>query len=150
MGGNNQAATAEFIALLNARGINVFGSNISGVPPGTTLASLRSQLDGFTISGINNVGGVIADDGLLGTGNRITIRSGDIELTYTLVIFGDITGTGQINSSDLLALRQHLLGTRILNGSFAAAADINRDGVTNSADLLIMRQHLLGTREIVQ
>ena len=90
------------------------------------------------------------DVDLLGTGYQIEISNSLGSLTYTYVMYGDLTGDGEINSADLLKLRQHLLGTATLTGANLTSSYLNDDDEINSADLLKLRQHLLGTSTIVQ
>ena len=80
------------------------------------------------------------------TGGKTKITHGlELYKEYTNVVIGDINGDAQINSADLLKIRQHLLGTNVLSGAYFLSSDINYDNVINSADLLRVRQHLLGT-----
>lgn len=86
---------------------------------------------------------------VLYTGGKTRITHGqDLYQEYTNVVIGDINGDGAINSADLLKIRQHLLGIKILNGAYFLSSDINYDNTINSADLLRERQHLLGTKPI--
>lgn len=61
-----------------------------------------------------------------------------------VVIKGDLNDDGSINSIDLAALRQHLLGITVLTGSKLSNADVNSDGQVNSIDFALVRQYLLG------
>jgi beta-lactamase superfamily II metal-dependent hydrolase len=86
---------------------------------------------------------------LLYTGGKTKIMHGTtVVKEYTNIVIGDTNGDGLTNSADLLRLRQHLLGTKLLTGVYFIASDINYDNTINSADLLRVRQHLLGTKYI--
>ena len=89
---------------------------------------------------------------ILATGYKLNVLDTDkktIKTAYTVIVKGDISGDGKVNSADLLKMRQHLLGTKKATGVFTTAADVSGDGKVNSADLLRIRQHLLGTKKIV-
>ena len=92
---------------------------------------------------------IINNKNVLFTGGKTKIYKEKLPYAeFTNVIMGDINGDGAINSSDLLKIRQHLLGTKVLNGAYFLSSDINYDDTINSADLLRIRQHLLGTKPI--
>ena len=67
---------------------------------------------------------------------------------YDVVVLGDINKDGNVNSGDLLKIRQHMLRTNSLSGIDFTAANLNFDGYVNSGDLLKIRQHMLGTNPI--
>lgn len=80
---------------------------------------------------------------LLGTGMKIECINGNQNEIYEYVLMGDTNGDGLINSADLLKVRQHLLETNRLNGSYLKAALMAGGVNVNSADLLKLRQYLI-------
>ena len=63
---------------------------------------------------------------------------------YTVVIKGDLTGDGKVNSGDLLQMRKYLLEEVNLAGAYKEAGIIESAGNIKSLDLLRLRQYLLG------
>jgi len=133
---------------LTGRGYTITNEFISGVGLNQTVDTLRNNLSGFNVVVTDAGSNVLDNTAILGTGNQVIVSNGEYTSTFTIVIMGDLTGTGNVNSADLLRMRQHLLGQGTLQGAFFRAADLNGDGNVNSADLLFMRQHLLGQRSL--
>jgi len=127
-------------------------TGVENINVGLFMTELKKELDkdisNYTVKVVDRNNQVIPDQGNLGTGSKITVTTADETIIFNIVVPGDITGTGNINSADLLAIRKHLLGTGTLTGLYLKAADINGDGKVNSADLLALRQHLLGQKII--
>ena len=122
---------------------------ISKIIPGTEVNLFTSKIQlgyGYgTRVDTKNVNG----KELLYTGGKTEITHGlELYKTYSNVVIGDINGDGQVNSADLLKVRQHLLGTNILSGAYFLSSDIDYNGAINSADLLRVRQYLLGIKPI--
>ena len=133
--------------IINKLGTSTNGSYMHNISLGTTVKTLLAKASGDNVVIRNSSGTQLTGDELLATGMTITINSS----TYTIIIYGDLSGDGQINSADLLKMRQHLLGSSTLNGAYLEAGKVqSRGGTMNSADLLLLRKHLLGTATINQ
>ncbi len=60
--------------------------------------------------------------------------------TVAFAAGGDVNNDKVVDSADLLALEQHILGIAELDDS---VADVNGDGVVDSADLVILQATIL-------
>lgn len=93
------------------------------------------------------------NDGIAGTGDAIVIydKNGKEMARYTVIIYGDVNGDGEVTSMDLLYVKRHILETKLLEEPYITAADANRgnDGIT-SIDLLYIKRHILDIRYIEQ
>ena len=135
--------------IINNYEVDEVNSYISKIMVNTTLDTFSSNIilgNGYSlVVDTKNVDG----NNVLYTGSKTKIiYDNNTYREFTNVVIGDITGDGLINSADLLRMRQHLLGTNIVEGAYFLAADVTYDSTINSADLLRLRQHLLGTRPI--
>lgn len=91
----------------------------------------------------------LEDKNIIYTGSKTNIYKGsNIYATYINIVIGDIDGDAEVTSSDLLKVRQHLIGTKLLDGISLLSADIDDDTEITSSDLLRIRQHLIGTKVI--
>ena len=125
-----------------------------GFDIGTDANVLKNKLytanDKAVIS-IKNSSGEDKSSGILATGDTVTITSNGETKTFTIIIYGDLTGNGTVDSGDLLRMRQHLIGTKSLQDPYLKAANVVRTNNTvDSGDLLRMRQHLLNKIKIEQ
>lgn len=135
--------------IINNYEVDKINNYISKIMVNTEYDTFKSNItlgSGYTVNidykEINN-------KKILYTGGKTKImHNTDLYKEFTNVVIGDINGDGKINSADLLKIRQHLLGTNVLNGVYFLSSDINYDNTINSADLLRVRQHLLGSKLI--
>ena len=129
-------------------------NSVTGITPGTSIADIIAQI---TVSGgtveILTPDEKVKTEGNIATGDMIAGKdeSGNYVSVYTVVIYGDVNGDGNVSIKDLLLLRKCILGTGTLEGTFLQAGNANKDqnGITIK-DILVLRKQLLGTATIDQ
>lgn len=105
------------------------------VSQGFTVAKLYKRL-GITKSDltVHKNDGSVLSQGTLGTGMKASFEG----KTYSIVIYGEITGEGNINSRDLKLLMKYLTGENELSSLQKLSSDINQDGIICTKDLLLL------------
>ncbi len=145
---DNVNVSNNFIEMLK---VGKTGEYLRGYDLGTTVENIKNKVGNSANVVIKDSNGYEKNGSdTIGTGYTIEISNGSGRMIYTYVMYGDLNGDGEINSADLLKMRQYLLGQVSLNGAFKISAYLNGDEEINSADLLRIRQHLLGTSPIGQ
>lgn len=133
----------------------ISGDKITGIDPNTTVKDFSSALNlesGASLDITSSSGGVKGDSQSVGTGDVITVYDSDgtMRAMYYIIIYGDVSGDGAISNTDLIRVRNHILGTSKLQGNFETAADVSKDSKISNTDLIRVRNHILGTSTIAQ
>lgn len=110
-------------------------SDIYFAQAGTTVSKIKKAFASFEITKIAKADGKIIDSGKVGTGTTLTFESGE---EVTVIILGELTGEGNINSRDLKAILNHLSEKEILNGYVLLAADADCDQKITTKDALLI------------
>lgn len=102
---------------------------------GTTAARYREE------SGTNAVFCKNGSEysGKLATG--MTVRIGGSE--SAVVIIGDVTGEGSVNSRDVNDVSDYIIGAKALSGAYLKAADVNGDGEVSVSDAATLHHQAL-------
>lgn len=87
---------------------------------------------------------------LLGTGTTLDVTENQSKITYHIIVFGDVDGSGEITIGDLAKMKKHLLNSELLNGNYFVAGDVLGQGKISLSSLLAIKKSLLGIAEINQ
>ena len=120
---------------------------LNGVEEKTTLETLISNLENSeSIVVTKPTGEEVTDINInIGTGWVINLvdESGETVDSVTVVVKGDITGDGIVNSRDIAALQRQVLAPETLEGVYLLTADMNMDGEVNSRDIARVQKMVL-------
>ena len=125
---------------------------VYGLAFGVTEAALREQYleaaDGAHIE-IERVSAAIGTGTVL---HLVDDTTGDELESFTVVIFGDVTGDGLLNSSDVTEIRSVNAGIITYEADSAQffAADVTRDGNVNPSDVTEFRNANAGISDVSQ
>ena len=138
--GSDQSSTDKKEGLNSSR-YDIRGGYIFGVDQGTTVAALKKELDYSGELAFRDYRGRALTSGRIGTGAEVLhYPDGSLDGTYTIVVTGDLTGEGNINTSDLTAMVKQLSGEKRLEEAGIYAADINADSAVDIRDLYILHR----------
>ncbi len=139
---NPPSETPKDTTIESTEGYDIGENTISKIPAGTALGALKNGLmfDGFSLALKDSNGNVkTASSTKIATGYTVTfVKDGAEYKTFTLIVEGDVTGSGNISTKSISALANHLLGKSELDGVFLNAANLSGDGDLSTVDLLLM------------
>ena len=117
-------------------------------------SQIKEKIDtDYKIEIYNYKGQKLSDEQNAGTGSTIRLldENNVIKMEYIIIIYGDISGDGKINSADLLTLQKHILEIQKLKGVFLKAGNIRKSGKNpSSIDSLLIQKHILEIELIKQ
>lgn len=128
--------------IVSESGYRVENGYFFGVQPGTNVSSLSAKI-------VANGGSVTSSSSTIGTGVVLTITSGELKQTFTVVIYGDVDGDGSISAVDYVQVKNHIMGNGSLNGAKAIAADVNKDGSVSAVDYVNIKNYIMGNGNVI-
>ena len=88
--------------------------------------------------------------GIIASGDIINIKTDREEKSYSLIVYGDVTGDGKISSADYIAIKNHIMDVKKLSDIEKVWADANKDGNVTSADYITIKNHIMDVKKITQ
>lgn len=143
--GNNSYSMTSDVYLFNRK-----TKTLSGIEPETTIAVIKKNISSdSSLLSFFDKNGNIKSSGVIGTG--ASVQPGEnIEEKYYLVIYGDLSGEGNINSNDSKILVDALLGKKSLDGVYFQAGDVNGDSKVDLRDYVALDNYMKGQYKIEQ
>ncbi len=158
--GDKRVYTVSIYCAGGATGLNpkytiISGNRITGLSFGTKTDAFITNMGlgtGMKASLFNADGSAKVNGDVMKNGDtvKITDADGKMVLQGAVLLFGDVNGDGNLRMSDMIKVRNHILGTGTLEGINLAAADCNHDGNIRMSDMIKIRNEILGTGTIVQ
>ena len=127
--------------------INFENNTLTGIIPESTVAAVKERVQGGELTFYDSSGN-IKSGGKVGTGN--IIESKELGSRLCVIVYGELSGEGNINSSDKKALVNHILNKQTLSDVYLEAADINGDTHVDLKDYVAIDRFLKGEYEINQ
>lgn len=118
----------------------------------STVGEIKDLIETKIEYGIYRDDKLLADDEKVGTNCKIVFENDEgILYEYTIIIYGDVTGEGDINSLDIYAIQRYILELENLDKSFLMAGNTSKNGaLPNALDIYAIQRHILEIEEIKQ
>ncbi|MBQ9023714.1 MAG: hypothetical protein IJ105_00665 [Bacilli bacterium] len=134
-------------------GYNNNSNVLSKITEGTDISNIISNIkDKYSQANV-----IIKDKnnnqktkGKISTNDKIIITINNQTIEYSTVIYGDVSGDGIIDITDLLKVQKHIKNVSVLSGNYLTGADTDKNGNVDIIDLLKVQKHIKGIATISQ
>lgn len=162
----NGSVQSYYIKIVRQAGTH--SGNVDDVSYQTSLSVNNNRVSGIGIgsevnSVLENVSitagyGKICDrngnekTGRVATGDKLNIydNNGNLKISLSVVIYGDVNGDGVVDLLDIVRLKKYIIGSQSLDSEYIEAADANRNGSSDILDIVAIKKHITGSRYIVE
>ncbi len=145
--GNKIDAPTDIVSTLNNAGIKNGNNYLSGISVGSDIKTIKEkimQANGNAQVTLKGSNGEIKNSGVISTGDKVSVTVNGHTKEYEVVIYGDISGDGVIDSLDFIRIKKYMLAQITLSDSNYEAADISKDGLVDTLDFIRIKKYMLG------
>lgn len=147
--GSNKSVTvtlnvSENVAIISNLDVDI-NNIITKVDKGTLASAIKSNVaTSYTKKLVNANNVELNDTDKVCTGTKVQILNGtSVIQEYTIAIYGDVNGDGNISSSDYVLVKNNIMSSLVLNNSQKIGADMNKDGKISSSDYVLIKNYIM-------
>ena len=134
------------ISVTKTASYKIASAVLSNVPEKTTVRTLLNNLESGDLRVVSKAGKTLSSSDTVGTGAKISLYSnGKLVDTVTVLVLGDIDGSGGVDGTDYLNIKSAMLKTASLDTMQTKAADVDGNGVIDATDYMRIKAHFLGS-----
>ena len=151
--GNKLDSPIDVVTTLNNAGVKNGNKYITGISVGTDISVIKNKITNANSSAavsLMSSNGNTKNSGVVSTGDKVKITVGSETKTYEIVIYGDVNGDGKISAVDYVRIKNNIMGTSSLSGSYKEAADVDRNGKVAATDYVKIKNNIMGSGTISQ
>ena len=134
-------------------GLRVDDTYLSGFNIGTSIQdninSIKNKYPTAEIKLFNSSNEEI-NEGIISTGQKLSINVNGQEKKYDIIVYGDINGDGRIGIGDYAKICDSILGNVNISGLYSEAADTNHDGKIGIGDYAKVKDFILGILDKIE
>ena len=119
---------------------------LQNVAAGQTASGLMSNFSNSSVEVWDANGNKVANNAKVGTGYTVNlIINGERYDSVTVIIKGDVTGDGIVDTTDYMRVKAQFMGTYNLTSCYKTAADVDSNNIIDTTDYFRVKSHFIGT-----
>jgi len=151
--GEIKEESIDVVTTLNNAGIKNGDKYLSGFELGTDISFIKNKI----INENSNASVTLTDsfgneknNGGMATGDKVIVTVGEEVKEYEIVIYGDVSGDGNVDGLDFIRIKKYMLSQITLNDANYNAADISKDGNVDGLDFIRIKKYMLGNDSSIE
>jgi hypothetical protein len=121
-------------------------TDLKQVAVGKTAADVLANFENENAVVNKADGTAVSSTAKVGTGYTVDLVIEGVKVdSVTIIIRGEVTGEGSLDTTDYLKIKTSLQGTVKLEGVFAVAADVDGNDKVDTVDYMRVKSHLTGS-----
>ena len=138
--------------VISKSGYSISGDFLVNISIGETavnaISKLKATSSSIEVEIVRGETSIYAEEALA-TNDIVKIKNGETEYTFRIIIYGDVNGDGKVSPADYVNIKNYIMGSSGLNGSYKEAADVNRDSKITPADYVNVKNYIMGNDSIL-
>lgn len=139
--------------VISKSGYSIHGDFLVNVGIGDTainvISKLKATSNAIDVEIIRGDKSIYTEE-VLATNDIVKIKNDGKEYTFRIIIYGDANGDGKISAVDYVYIKNYIMGSSGLNGSYKEAADVNKDSKISAVDYVNVKNYIMGNSSVLR